>query len=257
MRFTVADVEKFKSLLNNAEPTYHRCMPPSDQLSPPPLDTCYTLYSVHKFNEFLKALNKDNEHMGRYVLTATGQLCFGREGQPGKYIPEHWQMSGEETMIIAAGNIFVKDGKITSLNDQSSSPTGLLSLIYTLRALHNSELPLAMRLELIQSTPDHNGEYSAFMTRADLQNIIGYHADSEHDTDDELLEEEIYLDLDNIREPAKLSERAPTPHPSGRFGLFYNQTTDENINIKLRQPPNYELTDAPETKTTTVVAPTW
>lgn len=252
MRFTVADVERFKKILKIAEPTYHACMPPPDQLPSPPLDVCYTLYSAHEFDDFLDALNKHHEHMGRYVLTATGQLCFGREGEPGKRIPEYWQMLGQDTMIIAAGNIFVEKRKITSLNDQSASPTGLLSLIYTLRALHNSDLPLALRLELIQSIPDKNGDYSSFLTRYELQNIIDYDPDFEAHTGYELMDD----DTDNVRERTKLSERPPTPHPFGPFGFFFNDT-DDSVRVNLASSQKSDLADAPETKTTAVVARTW
>jgi|GEM_PF-2084123 len=255
MRFTVADVERFKKILKIAEPTYHECMPPPDQLPAPPLVACYTLYSVHEFDDFLDALQKRNEHMGRYVLTATGQLCFGREGEPGKRIPEHWQMLGQDTMIIAAGNIFVEKRKITSLNDQSSSPTGLLSLIYALRALHNSDLPLALRLELIQSIPDKNGDYSSFLTRSELQNMIDYDPDFEAQPNEELFEEVLYFD--NARGPTKLSERPPTPHPFGPFGFFYNDTDDDSVRVNLEPMiPKTELAGAPETKTTAGVATT-
>tara|TARA_R110002126_G_scaffold110918_1_gene248404 strand:+ start:121668 stop:122432 length:765 start_codon:yes stop_codon:yes gene_type:complete len=253
MRFTVADVERFKKILKIAEPTHHACMPPTDQLPPPPLDVCYTLYSVHEFDDFLDALNKYNEHMGRYVLTATGQLCFGREGEPGKRIPEHWQMLGQDTMIIAAGNIFVEKRKITSLNDQSASPTGLLSLIYTLRALHNSDLPLALRLELIQSIPDNDGEYSSFMTLSELQNIIDNDPNFEAQPGYELMDD----DLDNIRELAEPTTRPPTPHPFGQFGFFFNDNyNDDNVRVNLKPGSKPDLNGAPETKTTAGVATT-
>jgi len=248
MRFTVADVERFKDLLKSSEPTYYECMPPPDQLPSSPLDAFYTLYSVHEFDDFLDALKKREEHIARYVLTATGELCFGHEGEPGKSIPEYWQMLGEDTMVIAAGNLFVTDGRVTGLSDQSSCATGLLSLVYTLRALHKNELPLALSLELIQSTPDHNGEYSSFMTRADLQNIINPHDNFEHHSDDELLDEEDIF-IDGVPRPS-------TPHPCSRFGLFYNKT-NENIRINRTQSPNHELADVPETMTKEAAAPPW
>jgi hypothetical protein len=254
MCFTVADVEKierFKDLLQSSEPTYYECMPPSEQLPPSPIDAFYTLYSVHEFDDFLDALEKREERIARYVLTATGELCFGHEGEPGKSIPEYWQMLGEDTMVIAAGNLFVTNGKITGLSDQSPCATGRLSLIYTLRALYKNDLPLALDLELIQSTPDHNGEYSSFMTKVDLQYIISHHANFEHDADDELLDEEY-----SMQKQHNLYARPSTPHPFGRFGLFYNKT-DENININRAQSPTHELADVPETTTTPEVVRTW
>ncbi len=243
MRFTVADVERFKNLLKHAEPTYHECMPPLDPLPSSSIDA-YTLYSAHEFDAFLDALNKRNEHMARYVLNASGELCFGYEGDPGIYTPEHWQMLGEDTMMIAAGNIFITDRKITSLSDQSTWTTGFLSLIYTFRTLYENDLPLALNLELIQSVPNKNGEYSSFMTRADLQNIIGYGVECEHDTNGERFDEG--------------DVRPPTPHPFGPFGFFYNHT-DPHTCIHLNQvsPTKHDFADVPETKTIAVEAPTW
>lgn len=255
MRLTDADVEKFKDLLKHSEPTYHECMPPPDQLSMSSLDARYILYSVHEFDVFLNALQRREEHIARYVLTASGELCFGHEGEPGQSIPEHWQMLGDDSMIIAAGNIFIKDNKITSLNDQSRYTTGLLSLVYTLRALHKNELPLALHLELIQSRPDHHGEYSSFMTRADLQKIIGYHDDFAHDADDDPADEDDIF-IDGLQEKTTLSDRPSTPHPFGPFGFFYKETED-GININRGPSQTPALVDVPETKTTEGVAQTW
>jgi len=228
MRFTVADVERFKNLLKYAEPTYYLCMPPPDYQPSSSPDTHYTLYFAETFHDFLNLLTKHHEHMARYVLTASGHLCFGREGEPGKRIPEHWQMLGQETHIIAAGNIFVKNGVITGLNDQSAQPTGLLSLIYTLRALHNHALPLANNMELIQSAPENNSEYSSWITRATLQAII----------DDGLL-------LENAQKPTL-----------NRLGFFYPA---QKTRIPTNRGPlqKSEYVDVLESRTTEGVVPTW
>lgn len=265
MRFTDTDIERFKNLLKHAEPTHYPCMAPPDYQLSPSLDTHYTLYSADAFHDLQNILTKHHEHMARYVLTASGQLCFGREGELGKRVPEHWQMLGQETHIIAAGNIFVKNGVITGLNDQSSQPTGLLSLIYTLRALHNHTLPLANNLELIQSVPDSEGEYSSWMTQKTLQYIIDCDVKYRPKPDplpdaieeDDLEEYELFFDnIDNSQKSIKLSERPPTPHPLGRMGLFFNDT-DDSIRINQEPLQKLALADAPETRTTEEGAPTW
>ncbi|MDF1827328.1 MAG: hypothetical protein P1U39_03520 [Legionellaceae bacterium] len=267
MSFTVADVKRFKNLLKHAEPTYHLCMPPPDYQPPPPCsDTHYTLYSADTFHDFLTLLTKHHEHMARYVFTASGHLCFGREGDFGKRIPEHWQMLGQETHIIAAGNIFVENGFITGLNDQSAQPTGLLSLIYTLRALHNHALPLANNLELIQTVPDSHGAYSSWMTQKTLKQIIGCNVKFQSEPDyvpavieeDDLDEDELFLDhTSDGQTSTKLSDRPPTPHSLGRFGIFYSDPDDDSIRISRGPIQKSELADASETRTTKGVGPTW
>jgi len=254
MRFTVADVERFKQLLKNYEPTLYECMPPSDQSLLSPQDAFYTLYFVHEFDVFLEALEKRNEHMARYVLTSTGELCFGHEGDPGKTIAEHWQMVGDDSHVIAAGNFFVSNKKITGLSDQSSSTTGLISLFHTLRALHNHHLPLAPDLELIESVTDNNDEIISAntyaITRETLRNILNQHAVFEYDLDEELLADDDRFE-DDLQ--ARKRIRPPTPHP---FGFFYDKTR-ERVNISQEQPQSHELADVPGTKTTKVVVRTW
>ena len=256
MRSTVADVdldiERFKQLLENSAPTLFKCMPLPEQLPTSPFDAFYTLYSIHEFNDFLDALEKRDEHIARYVLSSTGELCFGHEGEPGKTIAEHWQMVGDNPMIIAAGNIFVEDGKITGLSDQSPCTTGILSLIYALRALHNNNLPLALNLELIQSIPDQNGQYSSPITKIELQQIITKHTFFEYDLEEDLIDEDDIF-VDGVRAEASVSNRRPTPHP---FSFFHNKT-DGDVSFSPERSPNHELADTTETTTTAVVVGTW
>lgn len=261
MCFTVADVDldlgididRFKLLLQNAEPTYYECKAPPDKPPCSPEDAFYTLYSVDDFDDFLDALEKRNEHMARYVLTGSGELCFGHEGESGKTIAEHWQMLGEETLVIAAGNLFVTHGKITGLNDQSPCTTGLLSLIYTLRAFHEKNLPLAHSLELIQTVPDKNGKHNLSMTKTELQAIINRQTYAAYDADDECDDEDVFVD--GVREEAIQYNRRPPSAAASSLSFFYN-TTDEQVRFSQEQLPNHELADATETRTTGVVVRT-
>jgi len=255
MRFTVADVEKFQDLVKNSQPTYYECIPTCDPLHSEHRETCYTLYLAHEFDNFLDALEKRGEHIARYVLNAAGELCFGHEGEPGKFIPEHWQMLGEDTMIIAAGNIFIKHRKITSLNDQSACATGLFSLVYTLCILHNHQLPLALNLELIESKPKHNNRYSSFLTRGDLQKIIGDSTDCSHQADHESLDEKGIF-IEGMEENDMLYVHPSIADSFSRLGLFHNKT-DQNITTTQEQSSNYGYPDALETKTIKEEAATW
>lgn len=254
MRFTVADVEKFKNLLKNSKPTLYECMPPLDQWPTSYFDVSYILYSIDEFDDLLHALNKREEHMARYVFTATGKLYFAHEGEPGKSTPEYWQMLGEERMMIAAGTLFITHGKVSGLSDQGSCSTGLLSLIHTLRALHDNALPLALNLELIQSSPEHNGEYSSFITQNDLQNMFDDHSDLQHDFEDDLVDEEYTWLMHDVRKPSRRLTRPSSSSPLG--GLFYNQTTNEHIRLNWPQSASQKRGGVLKTMTTEVAAPT-
>ena len=256
MCFTVTDVERFKQLLKNSEPPLYKCIPPSEQSPLSPQDAFYTLYSIHEFDLFLDALEQRNEHIARYVLTGAGELCFGYEGEPGKSIAEHWQMVGDDPMIIAAGNLFVTNRKITGLSDQSPCTTGLISLFRTLRALHEHHIPLASYLDLIESVLDKEGNLVSAkpcpITREVFLKIVNQHAITDDNLDEELLDEDDVF-MDGVRADSVAFNRRPTPHP---FSFFYNKT-DGSVSISRQPSPPHERADVPETTTTKAVVRTW